>query len=388
MQKNKGLLSTFGQFFRVESSSGILLILVSAAALVIKNSSLSGSFERILSFPLWLVGQHHILTLRDWINEGLMAVFFLSVGLEIRREIVRGELSTRAKASFPLIAALGGMIVPAVIYLTFNTGQATAIGWGIPVATDIAFSLGVIALLGKRIPTGIRIFVASLAMADDIGAILVIAFFYARDIEFLFLLLALASVLILFFLRLVRTLPLLVCYILGAALWYTLLRSGVHPAISGAALAFLLPESSVSENFQNKLQRLTAFLIMPLFAMANAGLRIESSQFSALFSGTVSLGIFFGLLAGKTIGISSFSYLASRFGVAMLPEGLGWKHIVGASILCSIGFTMSLFIAGLAFGSGDEVFSQAKFAIITASFVAGIAGYCFLRFAVTRNSHS
>jgi NhaA family Na+:H+ antiporter len=359
---------------------------MSAAALIIVNSPLSGIYEDIFSFPVFLQTHGAVLTLRDWINEGFMSLFFLSVGLEIRREIVGGELSTRAKAAFPLIAALGGMLIPALIYLVFTAGGLAAKGWGIPMATDIAFSLGVIALLGNRIPSGIRIFVAALAIADDIGAILVIAIFYARDIDFMFLLLALAAILILFFLRKIYILPIFVFYFFGAVLWLTLLRSGVHSAISGAALAFLLPESFVSENWENRLRRISAFIIMPLFAFANAGLRIESSEVLALLSGTVSLGIFFGLLAGKTIGIFLFSYLSSKLGFARLPEGLGWKHIFGASTLCAIGFTMSLFIAGLAFGLEDAAYSQAKFAIIAASCIAGITGYFFLRLMGSQNS--
>ena len=387
-ENHDGLLSGFGKFFSIESSSGIVLFTVTALAMIIANTSLNGMYEHFFLTPLFLKSHHEILTVRDWINEGFMAVFFLSVGLEIRREFNGGELSTRAKASFPIIAAIGGMVMPALIFFYFNAGEHTSKAWGIPVATDIAFSLGLIALLGKRIPSGVRIFVAALAIGDDIGAILVIAFFYATNIEAVFLLLVLGSVLLLFSLRWTRSIPVFLYYIFGAALWYFLLRAGVHPSISGAALAFLLPESSLSENAKNRLQRITAFFIMPLFAFANAGFIIEFSQLQSLFTDSLSMGIFFGLVGGKTIGIFSFSFIAAKFRIASLPEGLSWKHIFGAAMLCGIGFTMSLFIAGLAFTPANEAYSDARFAIIAASCIAGIAGYCFLRFAGMGSSRS
>ena len=361
-----------------EAGGGIILIAATALALVIANSSLAASYENIVSHSFGFEVHRKIFTFRDWINEGLMSLFFLSVGMEIKREIVNGLLSERQKAVLPVIAALGGMIFPAAIYFFFNPAGPASSGWGIPVATDIAFSLGILSLLGKRIPAGIRVFVASLAIADDLGAVLIIAVFYAKDIEVLWLLCSAGIVAAIVILHKLQKASFASIVILGGILWLCLLLSGVHPTIGGALLGFLLPASDHTR-FRSVLGNVVSLAVMPLFAFANAGLAITAAQFSGLFSNPIPLGILFGLLVGKTAGIFSFSFLSSKLGLSSLPEGIRWVHIFGAAILCGIGFTMSLFIARLAFASEDPFYQSAKLAILAASVSAGALGYLFLR---------
>ncbi|MDP4235699.1 MAG: Na+/H+ antiporter NhaA [Bacteroidota bacterium] len=373
------LASQFRRFVRTEAAGGIILIVSASVALVIANTSFSDQAERILSHPLFLEAHSKTLTVRDWINDGLMALFFLSVGMEIRREISSGQLSTRVKASLPVIAAFGGMLFPAAIYLLFNGGGEASHGWGIPMATDIAFSLGVISLLGKRVPLGIKIFVTALAIADDLGAVLVIAFFYANDVRLPQLLFAVGTAALIYILKKWKLIPLSILLGCGVVLWYFILQSGVHPTIAGVILGLILPTED-HEKFRSGLSKIVAFAIMPLFALANAGILINGSQLSGIFSGPVSLGIFFGLLLGKSIGIFSFSLISKKLGLSVFPEGVTLRHILGASILCGIGFTMSLFIAQLAFPGGDAFYDQAKLAIIFASFCAAIIGFLFFHF--------
>jgi NhaA family Na+:H+ antiporter len=367
-------------------------------------------------------------TIHHWINDGLMAIFFFTVGLEIKRELLVGELSSIQKASLPIAGALGGMIVPAILYTIFNTGGEGARGWGIPMATDIAFVVGIMALLGPRVPITLKIFVLALAIADDIGAVLVIAIFYTAEISTSALVIAAIVLLILIVLNRLGTKSLIPYTIFGVILWLAFLKSGVHATIAGVLLAFTIPASSrydtnkfservkqlinhfdstgdhwknvlnnserqhdvmaIEEScekiltplqrFEHQLHPWVAFLIIPVFALANAGVTIAGMDFIAALTSSVSLGIILGLFIGKQIGIFIFSFAAVKFKLASLPYGVSWKNLYGAGILAGIGFTMSLFIAGLAF-TNPELLDLAKIGILSGSLLSGIIGYVFLK---------
>lgn len=367
------------------------------------------------------------MSLAHWVNDGLMAIFFLAVGLEIKHELFIGRLSSVRKASLPFIAALGGMLVPALIYAAFNSGTEAIRGWGIPMATDIAFSLGVIAMLGRSIPTSIRVFVAALAIVDDLGAVLVIAIFYTSEINTTALLWAGGFTALLFLLNRLRSSWLTLYLLVGVGLWWALYFSGIHATIAGVIVGMLIPHRArwttqefmlaledvrdfvkvilspndvpdneetrhgavhsiekAAERVQSPLSRLShalhpfvAFFIIPLFALVNAGLPIQLD--ATLFESNVFWGTGLGLLAGKTIGITLFSFAAVKMGLAELPEHINWRHMTGAAILCGIGFTMSLFIGELALGSHPEEFAIAKLSILLASFVAGVLGFVMLK---------
>ena len=371
-------VSPFKRFFEAESLGSLLLIGATLIALVLANSILATWLERILDYPLCLETRGKILTIRDWINDGVMSVFFLAVALEIKREIRAGELSSRSRASLPVIAAIGGMLVPASIFLVFNFGAHSAKGWGIPVATDIAFSLGILALLGNRIPVGVRIFVAALAIADDIGAIVIIAIFYANDIRILYAFLAGLLSLAILAIRRIPRLRFEVILLGGVFLWYVLLQSGIHPTISGVILAFILPESDSVSAFEVRIQKIASFLIMPLFALANAGIFFDSHSVYNLCSSRLSIGVFLGLVIGKPVGIYLFAFLSLKFKIASLPRGINWSQLFGASALCGIGFTISIFISRLAFGNEPELYNEVNFAILIASGCAAIIGITLL----------
>jgi Na+:H+ antiporter, NhaA family len=369
------LLRPFQHFVEAESAGGIVLLVCTVVALVWANSAYGDSY-----FSLWeqsLRVRSVSKSIGHWINDGLMVVFFLLVGLEIKRELLTGELSSRQQAALPIAAALGGMVVPAAIYASLNAGHEGSRGWGIPMATDIAFALGVLALLGRRVPLGLRVFLAALAIVDDIGAVLVIAFFYTGALSWVGI--AGAAVVLIVLATCSRrgvTHP-VVYVLLGVALWIGILESGIHATIAGVLLAMTVP-SALLPRMEHALLRPVAFGIMPLFALANAGVRLSADVFRTV-SWRVAIGIAIGLLAGKVLGILFASWLAVRSRRAALPAGVDWRHVFGVSWLGGIGFTMSLFVAALAFGSGP-LLDSAKVGILAGSLFAGVIGAAVLRF--------
>lgn len=381
---NYRLSKTFTQFFESEKASGIVLIICTLVSLAIANSVASADY-----LALWhaKVGG---MSVEHWINDGLMAIFFLLIGLELQRELYSGELSTLKNALLPVIAAMGGIMVPALIHFSLNAGTATQAGIGIPMATDIAFALGALALLGKRVPLALKVFLAALAVIDDLGAIIVIAVFYTAQISLVYLMAALAIFAILLVLnRRLRIMTLTPYLIGGALMWYCMLQSGIHATIAGVLLAFSIPFSaktddakSPSHRLEHRLHKPVAFMILPLFALANTGI-IISATWSQELASTNSLGIMAGLLVGKPIGIMLLCVLAVALGICKLPEGLNWKHIFGAGLLGGIGFTMSIFITNLAFAGHTEVITASKIAVLLASLTAGILGFLWLRFATS-----
>ncbi|MCX2575006.1 Na+/H+ antiporter NhaA [Pedobacter sandarakinus] len=373
-------LEVFKRFFRSGQVGGIILLVCVAISLLIANTSSKESFETFLEVKLGFGTVNY--SILAWINDALMAIFFLLVGLEIKRELVEGELSSVKSASLPVIAALGGMFIPALIYASFNRGTASANGWGIPMATDIAFALAIIAMLGKSVPTSLKIFLAALAIVDDLGAILVIAIFYTNQIHFEYLAMA-GGILVLLVAMNYFGVKKLVFYLLpGIFLWYFIHHSGIHATIAGVLLAFTIPtnesdELSPLEKLEHALTTPVNYLIMPIFALANTNITFEKEMLAGLIS-PLGLGIIVGLFAGKTLGVTLFSWLAVKLKWADLPTGAGWKHIVGLGMLAGIGFTMSIFIALLSFN--DLLFvSEAKFAILTASVLSGVIGFVFLK---------
>lgn len=427
------LLNPINEFLHKEASGGILLIICTVVALVWANSPWSDFYHHLWHTYI-NIDFGNVLnlnySLHHWINDGLMAIFFFTVGLEIKRELLVGELSSMQKASLPIAGAIGGMVVPALLYVIFNSGGQGADGWGIPMATDIAFVVGIMALLGSRIPLTLKIFVLALAIADDIGAVLVIAIFYTAEISTTALIVAGVVLILLIVLNRLGTKSLIAYTILGIILWLAFLKSGVHATIAGVLLAFAIPASSrfntkefsdrvkhlinkfdeTGEHWKNvlnnaerqhdvmaienscekvltPLQRFehglhpwVAFFIIPIFALANAGVTLAGLDvLNALFS-PISLGIIIGLFIGKQVGIFAFSFFAVKMKFASLPEGVNWKNLYGAGVLAGIGFTMSLFIAGLAF-SDPALLDLSKIGVLTGSLLSGIVGYLYLKSA-------
>ena len=373
-------LVAFQRFFRSGQIGGFLLLICVAISLLIANTASKESFEAFLETKLGFGAVNY--SILAWINDALMAIFFLLVGLEIKRELIEGELSSMKSAALPVIAALGGMLVPAGIYFLFNKNNEAASGWGIPMATDIAFALAIIAMLGKSVPTSLKIFLAALAIVDDLGAILVIAIFYTNQIHFEYLAMAGGILLLLSLMNYFGVKNLFFYLIPGAFLWYFIHHSGIHATIAGVLLAFTIPtnETDVESPLEKLEHFLTVpvnYLIMPIFALANTNITFQKEMLSGLVS-PLGLGIIIGLFAGKTIGVTFFSWLAVKLKWADLPTGAGWKHILGLGMLAGIGFTMSIFIALLSFS--DELhISEAKFAILTASVISGLVGFVFLK---------
>jgi NhaA family Na+:H+ antiporter len=380
------------EFLRLEAAGGVLLFAAAVLAMLCANSALAPLYAGFLDTPLEIrAGALHIAKpLLLWINDGLMAVFFLLVGLELKREVLEGELSQPSQVVLPALAAVGGMLAPGLIYAAFNRGDPVALqGWAIPTATDIAFAVGVLALLGSRVPPTLKIFVLTLAILDDLGAILIIALFYTDRLSLPSLAVAGLAMLALALLnrRGVAAAP---PYILiGILMWIAVLKSGVHATLAGVVLALFIPlKGGAGEPPLRRLERElhppVAFGILPLFAFANAGVSLEGIA-PATLAGAVPAGIALGLLAGKLGGIFGASWLAVRLGFARLPEGAGWMHLAGAALLCGIGFTMSLFIASLAFeGEAASLGTQSRLGILAGSIAAGVAGYLVLRFARAR----
>jgi NhaA family Na+:H+ antiporter len=378
------LTKLFTEFFESEQSSGIVLMLCTLTAILIANSPWGRGFLDFWHIKLGFETGSIFLkySLEHWINDGLMMIFFLLIGLEVERELYIGELSDLRNASLPIFAAIGGMAVPALLYVLFNQGTATQNGFGIPMATDIAFALAVIALLGSRVPASLKVFITALAVIDDIGAIFVIAVFYVGDFSFWYLILALSIYGLLLVFNRLRIHNLTFYLIPGIFMWYFMLRSGVHATLAGVLLAFAIPfgdgsERSPSYGLQHVLHKPVAFGIMPLFALANTGIPFNVNWVNALGSPN-SLGIFTGMFLGKPLGISLASFLATKLGLSKLPGDLSWRHIIGAGFLGGIGFTMSIFITLLAFQDATIV-QNAKIAILLSSLIAGCTGYLILR---------
>ncbi len=368
--------TTFQKFFDSEKSSGILLVICTAASLVIANSSHGADY-----LNLW---QTYVggLTLEHWINDGLMAVFFLLIGLELERELYSGELSNFQNALLPIYAAIGGMVIPAVIHFSFNAGTPTQAGIGIPMATDIAFALGVLAILGNRIPSSLKVFVVAFAVIDDLGAIVIIAALYTAELSVWYLVGSLAVLTLLLALNRLFRIMSLVPYLLGGALmWFLMLKSGVHATIAGVMLAFAIPfsakdddEASPSHKLEHYLHKPVAFIILPIFALANTGVCVGENWLLDLTS-TNSVGLIAGLIVGKPLGVMLLCFVAVTSGLCRLPRDLDWRHICGAGILGGIGFTMSIFITNLAFAGNTETISASKLAILLASLAAGAIGF-------------
>ncbi|MDQ6958503.1 MAG: Na+/H+ antiporter NhaA [Mariprofundaceae bacterium] len=378
------------EFIQKESASGILLILAAILALILSNTFMSPLYQSFLHIPVEIrVGSLQLdKSLYHWVNDGLMAIFFLLIGLEVKRETLEGHLSSLGQIALPGIAAIGGMLVPAGIYLAFNLNNPIAVnGWAIPTATDIAFALGILSLLGKRVPVSLKVFLMALAIIDDLGAIVIIAIFYTTDLSTLSITVALISLAILIALNMFGVTKKAAYFIVGSILWVSVLKSGVHATLAGVALAFTIPLNAKDENKQpisplkeieHNLHFWVAFFILPLFAFVNAGVDITEISFSQM-SGSVPLGILLGLFIGKQLGVFGFSWVAIKLKLAKLPEGSNWKQLYGVSVLTGIGFTMSLFIVSLAFESANIFQYTDKLAILVGSFMSGIVGYLILK---------
>lgn len=374
------LSRAFSEFFDSEKSSGIVLICCTIISLILANSVIGSQY---LGFWQAYLGG---LSVEHWVNDGLMAIFFLLIGLELKRELYNGELSEFRNALLPIFAATGGIILPAAIHLYLNYGLPTQIGIGIPMATDIAFALGTLALLGSRIPSSLKVFLVALAVIDDLAAIVIIAVFYTANLSILYLVAALLVWIVLAMAaRFFKIRSLAVYLVTGAVIWYLMLRSGVHATIAGVILAFALPssetqddEDSPSYQLEHYLHKPVAFLILPIFALCNTGIVIGTGWIQDL-SQPNSFGIIGGLLLGKPIGIFLLSFAAVTIGVCRLPVDLKWRHVLGAGILGGIGFTMSIFIANLAFPAMPEMINASKMAILLASLAAGTIGFIWLR---------
>lgn len=378
------LRSTFTRFFQLEAASGLLLIAAAALALIINNSSLSWLYNGLLDTPV--VAQIGALKIAKplllWINDGLMAMFFLLIGLEVKREVLDGQLSKPSQIVLPGAAAIGGMVVPALVYWFLNRDDPTALGgWAIPMATDIAFALGVLALLGKRVPVSLKLFLMTLAIIDDLGAIIVIAIFYSGTLSTLSLALAGACIVALIAMNRLGVVKLGPYMIIGLILWVCVLKSGVHATLAGVTLAFCIPlrtknaEPSPLMTLEHALHPWVAYGILPLFAFANAGLSLSGVTMES-FTHHVPMGIAVGLLLGKTLGVFGLTWLAVKIGIAALPQGANWGQVLGVAILCGIGFTMSLFVGSLAFVPGaSEYAGMDRMGILTGSILAALIGY-------------
>ncbi|MBT9392677.1 Na+/H+ antiporter NhaA [Hymenobacter sp. NST-14] len=427
------LVRPFSEFFRREAAGGIMLMVSAVLALLMANLNWGPArlfpaiWEKHLDLNLNGIALH--LSLLHWINDGLMSIFFLIVGLEIKREVLEGELSDRRQATLPIAGALGGMVVPALIYFLINQGHPTANGWGIPMATDIAFALAVLQLLGPRVPLGLKVFLTALAIVDDLGAVLVIAGFYTTELNLTYLYLALGTWALLMNLNLLGVRNLALYLPLGVVLWFFVHESGIHATLAGVMLALTIPSrigmakpdlllmlnsrlsmlqdevhgadanpriiseeleylseaiSSPAQKLEQRLHSVVAFVIIPLFAFANTSLEIDAAVFRELLT-PLGLGIILGLTVGKPLGIGGLSWLSIRLGWASLPVGVTWRHLWGAGLLGGIGFTMSLFITLLALGEHSVGEPVAKLAILTASFISGILGFVLLRTTPARS---
>lgn len=379
---------TIIRFFQLEAAGGLLLIAAAALALLINNSSVAWLYQAFLETSVVMqVGALQLAKpLLLWINDGLMALFFLVIGLEVKREVLEGHLSRPSQIILPGAAALGGMLVPALIYVAFNHANAAALnGWAIPMATDIAFALGVLALLGKRVPVSLKLFLMTLAIIDDLGAIIVIALVYSGELSMLSLTLAGLALGLLITMNLLGVSRLAAYLIVGLVLWVCVLKSGIHATLAGVVLAFCIPfqvansKRSPLLTLEHSLHPWVAYAILPLFAFANAGVSLAGISLEDVLS-PVPLGIAAGLLIGKTLGVFGLTWLAVKAGFAALPHNANWGQVLGVSVLCGIGFTMSLFVGALAFESGTSPYAGAdRMGILTGSILSAVLGYVIMR---------
>ena len=374
-------------FFNLEASGGIVLALAAIAAMIIANTPLNTWYESFIHAPVVIqIGSFAIAKdAHHWINDGLMAVFFFLVGLELKREVLIGELSNVKQIILPAGAALGGMIMPAIVYLLFNYNEPEFWkGWAIPAATDIAFALGILSLLGNRVPNSLKVFLVSIAIFDDIGAILIIALFYTSDLSLSSLAVAALCLPFLYLLNRRNVTSITPYILIGVIMWIAVLKSGIHATLAGVVLALFIPlfdrtdpEHSPLEELEHDLQNTVSYGILPLFAVANSGISLKGAGFAELFH-SVPLGIAAGLFIGKQVGVMLMCWLIFKLGISTMPKGMNFKQIYGAALLCGVGFTMSLFIGGLAFGGATPLFDE-RLGIIMGSIVSGIAGYLMLK---------
>lgn len=371
-------IQLINQFLQLESASGIILFIMAIVAMIWANTPLNYIYEQFIEKFLF------------WINDGLMTIFFLVVGLELKRAFIAGQLSRFSQIALPAVGALGGMLIPAIIYIAFNYAYPPALkGWAIPVATDIAFALGALSLLGQRIPIGLKLFLMALAIFDDIAAIIIIALFYSKGISYLWLFQSGGLVLILWLFNRLAIRSLIPYLLVGLWLWLSLLNAGVHPTIGGFILALTIPNShqqdySPLHHLEQVLHPIAAYLIMPLFALANAGVNLQDVSFDSFASHTVLLGILFGLFLGKQLGVFCFSWSFIKLGYANLPDKVTWSALYGVSLLCGIGFTMSLFLGTLAFAQEKVYLNDVRIGVIVGSLLSGLMGTIVLLTRSTR----
>ncbi|MDG6363370.1 Na+/H+ antiporter NhaA [Glaesserella parasuis] len=385
------------KFLQLESASGILLLAFAMFAMLFANTPLKDLYFDFLSMPVSIqIGLFSIYKpLLMWVNDGFMAVFFVLIGLEVKREMMVGAISNYQRAIFPAIGALGGMIVPALVFTLINSDSPEfQQGWAIPMATDIAFALGVLGLLGKRVPFALKIFLLALAIIDDLGAIVVIAIFFSHELSTTALISAVIAITALIIMNRMRVTAICAYMVVGLILWASVLKSGVHATLAGVIIGFCVPLKGKNgeeplAHFEHLLAPWCSFVILPLFAFSNAGVSLAGMSLSTLFS-PLTMGVALGLLVGKTLGVFSFSFLAVKLGIAQLSEGINFKQIFAVSVLCGIGFTMSMFLAGLAFG-GDEADGQfislARLGILIGSGISAVLGYYLLKLCTMPNIH-
>ena len=388
----KNLSKPFKWFFQLEAASGLVLLIAAIIALIISNSSLSQLYFHSLEQYIF-IGINNFglkLSVHHWINDALMAIFFFFVTLEIKREFIRGELSNLKKAMLPIIAAIGGMVVPALLYIYINFGNSETLnGWAIPSATDIAFSLGILSLLGSRVPISLKIFLTALAIIDDLGAILIIAFFYSGDLSINYLSLILISYLSLLALNKFGIKKFMPYLIIGIFMWFFTYKSGIHATIAGVLLASTIPHRIKNKDFslliklEHAISPYVAFIIMPIFAFANAGVSLEGLSLSSLMQ-PVPLGILLGLFVGKQVGVMIFSFVAVKTQVAEMPDNSSWLSLYGVSVLTGIGFTMSLFVGNLAFAGNTQYIDGVKIGVLAGSLLSTLFGYFILLFSTKK----
>jgi NhaA family Na+:H+ antiporter len=428
----KRILTPIQKFVRIESLSGMLLFGATILALILANSPLADRFQSLWQYKMGIStsGFELIKPLILWINDGLMAIFFFLIGLEIKRELLIGELNSVKKASFPLFAAIGGMLVPVLFFLLLNKNPDSANAWGIPMATDIAFSLAILTLLGKRVPIGLKVFLIAFAIVDDLGAVMVIALFYSESIKWSLIGISLVLLAVLFFLSYRKIYARGLILVFGIIIWVLFLKAGIHPTIAGVLLALTIPirqqvgietyvdnlctivddikdsadpsspllskkqiegidsledwtekVQSPLQHLEHKLHNWVAYLIMPLFALSNAGVAFRGGgSLDSMFGGVIAIS----LIVGKLIGVTLFAWMAVKFGFAELPEEVNFKQVIGVSLLAGVGFTMSIFVANLAFFGNDYLLDSAKAGILIGSLVAGVSGYLVLRFSTRK----
>ena len=391
------VLSPIQKFLSKEYASGILLFFAASLAMIAENSSLSGFYDSLLATQVEIrIDDFQIAKpLLLWVNDGLMAIFFFHVGLEIKREVLGGKLSELSAVTLPLFGAMGGILVPAGLYAFINLDDPAALqGWAIPTATDIAFALGVLGLLGKRVPTGLKVFLLSLAVIDDLCAILIIAFFYTSNLGISSLIVASIMICLLYLLNRMKVTSLVPYFFVGLILWASVLKSGIHATLAGVVIAMFIPyinrpdsDINMLEEIEHDLKDTVYLFILPFFAFVNSGVYLGELSIDSLLR-PIPLGIMAGLIVGKQLGILSFCWLAVKGGFASMPDDINWKQLYGVSLICGIGFTMSLFISSLAFETGDiSTMVDDRLGIIVGSLLSGIAGYCFLRFSNNKTNN-